>query len=357
VIYTAKVASVSSIGSTGTWATQAALAQGKMLIPGDVASISGFEAGGTCYFAWPAAIDIDIWRYELKYGPVGGTYAAATLLDLVDGLRYQTDIIPPGTWTVYVKAVDSVRQRSINAATCSITVTLDTNAFLIATYDQTNPTVANMAEYRLAPTDPARYWITDDGVPWDTRFPAAMDSYTNPLATYHDPVAATWRGEAEDFGLILSGTWTGNADTTILTGNPSSHIELSDDAMAWNTSPTTSAKDTARFARLFHQSNGTDTLGVKMGTQQVKLAAIPRSEVCPVASPATSSASGPVTITLTHAYVKATNIGITLLGTTAASYKVDNIIVGAITSFDVYVFDVAGNKIACQFLWKFDGVY
>ncbi len=357
VIYTAKVASVSSIGSTGIWATQAALAQGKMLIPGDVASISGFEAGGTSYFAWPKAIDIDVWRYELKYGPVGGTYAAATLLDLVDGLRYQTEIIPPGTWTVHVKAVDSVRQLSTNAATCSITVTLDANSFLISIYDQTNPTVVNMAEYRLAPTDPSRYWVTDDGVPWDTKFSAAMDSYTSPLATYHNSVAGAWRGEAEDFGLLLSGTWTGNADTTILTGNPSSHIELSDDTVVWNTSPTTSAKDKARFARLFHQSNGTDTLGVKMGTQQVKLAAIPRSEVCPVASPATSSASGPVTLTMAHAYVKATNIGITLLGTTAASYKVDNIIVGATTSFDVYVFDVVGNKIACQFLWKFDGVY
>lgn len=358
VIYTAKVAVVSSVaGIVGAWATQSATAQGKQLLPGDVPSVSAFEAGGTVYGSIEPAVDIDIWRYEWKYGPVGGTYDAATLLDLVDGLRYQTAIIPPGTWTVHVKAVDSIRQRSAAAASCSVTVTLDANAFLISTYDQTNPTVANMAEYHLAPTNPARYWVTDDGVPWDIKFAAAMGTYTEPLATYHDPVTATWTGEPEDFGLLLSGSWTGSADTTVVNGAPSSHIELSDTTAVWNTSPTTAAKSTARFARLLHRSDGTDTLCVKAGTQQVSLSAIPRTEVCPVASPASSSATGPVTITLAHAYVKATAIGVTLLGTTAASYKVDNIIVGATTRFDVYVFDVAGNKIVCQFLWDFNGVY
>lgn len=358
VIYTAKVAVVSSVaGIVGAWATQSATAQGKQLLPGDVPSVSAFEAGGTVYGSIEPAVDIDIWRYEWKYGPVGGTYDAATLLDLVDGLRYQTAIIPPGTWTVHVKAVDSIRQRSAAAASCSVTVTLDANAFLISTYDQTNPTVANMAEYHLAPTNPARYWVTDDGVPWDIKFAAAMGTYTEPLATYHDPVTATWTGEAEDFGLLLSGSWTGNADTTVLNGAPTSHIELSDTTAVWNTSPTTAAKGTARFARLLHQSAGADTLCVIAGTQQVSLSAIPRSELCPVATPATSSATGPVTITLAHAYVKATNVAVTLLGTTAASYKVNNIIVGATTSFEVYVFDVAGNKIVCPFLWQFDGVY
>lgn len=357
VTYTAKVASVSSIGSTGAWATQSALAQGKLLNPGDVPSISAFEAGGTVYSVWGAAVDIDIWRYELKYGPVGGTYAGATLIDLIDGLRNQTSVIPPGTWTLYVKAVDSVRQRSTNAATCNVTVTIDAAAFLVNTYNQTAPTLSNMVEYRLAPTDSSRYFVTDDGTPMASIFTApTLAGYTNNLSTYHPPCTGEWTGEAEDFGQQLSGTWTGAYDTTVLSGSPVSHIELSATTAVWNTSPTSAAIGSARFARLRHETLGSDTLMVKIGTQQVRLDAIPRTELCNPATPAMSSATGPTTITLANVYSAAKKITISPQGTAARSSTYDNVVMGSPTHFDVYLFDSSGNKIASPFTWEFQGV-
>lgn len=357
VSYTAKVFVVSTIGSVGTVATQTATALGKSLVPGDVPSISAFEAGGTVYSVWGAAVDIDIWRYELKYGPVGGTYAGATLIDLIDGLRNQTSVIPPGTWTLYVKAVDSVRQRSTNAATCNVTVTIDAAAFLVNTYNQTAPTLTNMVEYRLAPTDSSRYFVTDDGATMASIFTApTLAGYTNTLSTYHPSCTGEWTGEAEDFGQMLSGTWTGAYDTTVLSGSPVSHIELSDTTATWNTSPTSAAIGSARFARLRHETLGTDTLMVKMGTQQVRLDAIPRTELCNPATPAMSSATGPTTITLANVYSAAKKITISPQGTAARSSTYDNVVMGSPTHFDVYLFDSAGNKIASPFTWEFQGV-
>jgi hypothetical protein len=90
VTYTAKVAAVSSIGATGTWATQSATAAGKTLIPSDVPSVSAFEAGGRVYVSWAPAVDIDIWRYEVRYGLPG--FAASRT-----ALRHDWIVEPPST--------------------------------------------------------------------------------------------------------------------------------------------------------------------------------------------------------------------------------------------------------------------
>lgn len=321
VNYTAKVVAVSAIGSTGTWATQSALAQGKQLVPGDVPSVSVFEAGGRVYISWPAAVDLDIWRYDVRYGAVGGTYATATSIDHVDALRLQSDQIPVGTWTLYVKAEDSIGQYSVNAATCSVTVTSDTSAFLVDTLHQTNPGLTNMASYTLAPTDPNIYYITEDGVAWNTKFSAAVDSYTNPLSTYHNSVTSTWLGESEDFGQLLGGSWTGTATVADVSGSHISYLGSSVEGSAWSYLSGLSQKLNARFARMKHEALTTSTLGVTIPTQSIRIDAVPREEV----GSGTSSATNATTVFLANDYVSTKKIGITVLGTSAASHVEDNI--------------------------------
>lgn len=352
VAYTARVAAVSSIGSTGTFASQSATAQGKQLVPGNVPSISAFEAGGRVYMSWLPAVDIDIWRYEVRYGTVGGTWAAATLIDRVDALRLISDQIPVGSWTLHVKALDSVAQYSTTAATVGVTVTSDINSFLISAYDQTAPTLTNMQEFAGARDDANRYFVTEDNVAFGTKFSSNLSTYTNPLASYHSSLTSTWLGEAEDYGLVLGGQWTGTATVADVSGTHVSYFGDSVNGSTWNYNAGLSQKLNARFARLKHESLTTSTMLVTIPTQSIRLDAIPREEV----GTGTSSAAGPVTITLANAYVAVKKLTITPQGTTARSATFDNVVLGTPTTFDVYVFNDAGVKIASAFQYDFQGV-
>jgi hypothetical protein len=353
--YTVKVAAVSSIGSTGTWGTQSGTALGKQLVPSNVPSISAFEAGGRVYASWSPSVDIDIWRYEVRYGSVGTAWASTILLDRVDALRLQTDQMPVGTWTLHVKCLDSVGNYSVAAATCNVVVTSDASAFLVSAYDQTAPTLTGMAEYTLARNDTNRYFVTEDAALWDTKFASTLNTYTNALATYHASMTSTWLGEAEDYGLDLGGQWTGSATVADISGT---HISYFGSAMAaapsvWTYTAGLSQKLNARFARLKHEALTTATLGVTIPTQSIRLDAVPREEV----GTGTSSAAGPVTVTLVNKYVAVKKLTITPQGTTARSATFDNIVIGVSTvTFDVYVFSDAGTKIASPFRYEWQGV-
>lgn len=352
--YTAKVVAVSVIGASGGWGTQSATAAGKMLVPGNVPNVTAFEAGGTVYAQCEPAIDVDIWRYEWRYWPGGGSWATGLLIDRLDALRMQTDTMPVGTWVLGVKAIDSVLQESNAAATVSVTVTSDSSSFLVSAYDQTAPTLTNMEEYSLARDDAKRYFITEDNVAFGTKFSSNLSTYTNPLATYHSSLTSTWLGESEDFGLDLAGNWQGTATVEDISGT---HISYLGTALAaapstWSYLSGLSQKLNARFARMKHESLTTSTLKVTIPTQSIKLDAVPRTEV----GTGVSSASGPVTVTLVNPYVACKKLTITAEGATARSATYDNIVPGTPTTFNVYVFSDAGVKIVSNFRYEWEGV-
>lgn len=150
VEYVVRVAAATTIGTLGAWAQANITPAGKYLVPGNVPSATAFEAGGRVYLSWQPAVDLDIWRYEVRYGTTGGAWDTATLIDRVDGLRLISDQIPTGTWRLYVKALDSVGQYSASAATYDVTVTSDASAFLVSSYDSTTPTWQNWLTYTEA---------------------------------------------------------------------------------------------------------------------------------------------------------------------------------------------------------------
>ena len=183
VTYTCKARLISTLGVVGDWGMDSLLIDGKSAIPGDVSSITGFEVGGDVYLQWAAAIDIDIWRYEIRWGTTGATWDTATLLDRIDGLRYiSKGVVTPGVRRFFVKAIDSIGQYSTNAATVDITVTLDPDALQIEYYPD-NPSTSGMNTY-----------TERDGTIWDItsvgtqtvsgQFPSALDTYTQPIAAY-----------------------------------------------------------------------------------------------------------------------------------------------------------------------------
>lgn len=355
VRYVCKVAAVTTLPAVGEWAQKNVTPLGKYLVPGDVPSVTAFEAGGEVFGQCEPAVDIDIWRYEWRYWPQTGgyTWATGTLIDLADSLRCRTKQIPVGDWVLGVKAIDSIGQYSENAATTNVSVTSDAAAFFVDTRPFETPTLTNMAAYTLARTDPNTYYVTEDGVAWDTKFSAAMDTYTNPLATYHNSVTSTWESEGEDFGQILSGQWTGTATVAAITGSLTSYIGLSDDGSTdpYDWASGLSRKATGRFAKLKHESLTTATLSVTVPTQNIRLDVVPREERIS----GTTSSTGAYTVNLDGVFTEAIAVLITPLGTTDLSYAVDNIVLGVGGSFDLYIFD-GGTQVACAFIGIFKGV-
>jgi CspA family cold shock protein len=110
VTYQVRIRIAGSTGAVGAWAYASVTAVGKFAPPGNVPLLSGFEAGGRVYLSWQPAIDIDIWRYEVRYGSTGGTWETAKMVDRVDALTLVSDQVPVGTWKFHVKALDSVGQ-------------------------------------------------------------------------------------------------------------------------------------------------------------------------------------------------------------------------------------------------------
>lgn len=322
VAHVVKVAAVTTLGTVGDWAQASITPQGKYLIPGNVPSVAAFEAGGRVYVSWSPAVDLDIWRYEVRYGAAGVGWASAILIDRVDALRLQSDQLPVGTWTIHVKAVDSVGQYSPVAATVSVSVTLDASAFLVDSYDQTNPVLTNMQEYSLAPDDKNRYFVTEDGVTFATKFSAALGTYGAALVTYHGSVTSTWVGESEDFGLSLSGNWTGTGTVEDLSGEHQSSLGHSLNGSTWTYQPGLTQKLNARFARMEHKTTTSSTMKVTIPSQSIRVDSIPRSE----AGTITTSASGPVTVFLENSYTAAKSLQITPQGTLPRTVSFDNLL-------------------------------
>lgn len=349
--YAVEVTVVSILGDNSQPETLFITAQGKQLPPGNVPSISGFEAGGEVRLSWSPAIDIDIWRYEVRYTSVGGSWASGKLIDRVDGLRLVAAMVPAGTWDFMVKALDSVGRYSPVEARRTITVTLDTNAFLVDEIDFESPTVSNMSPYQLGRLDSAQRWVTDDGISMASKFVGALSSYSDTLATYNN-VASSWQTEAYDFGLLLSGNWQGELSITPVLGSASAFIDLSTDGSLWDEFENLITKATARFVRLRAVSNAGNVFSIALSTASARIDAIPRVED----GKAISAASGPTTIVLASEYVSAKRISVTPLGTAPRTYSVDAVTMGSPSSFDVYIFDISGTQVASGFRWNFEGV-
>jgi hypothetical protein len=325
VEYVCKVATVTTIGAVGDWAQINITPAGKYLVPGDVPSLTCFEAGGTVHVDWLPAIDIDIWRYEVRYSTTAGTWADATMIDRVDALRLTSDQIPVGTWKIHVKALDSVGQYSATAATANVVVTSDAASFFVDSYDSTTPTLTNMASFTLAPTDSATYYVTEDNAMWGAKYSSNLSTYSNALATYHASVTSTWLGESEDFGQLLGGQWTGNSLVSAISGSLTSYLGLSQDGSAWTYLTGLSQKENGRFARLKHESLTTSTLLVTVPTQNIRLDAIPREEV----GSGTSSSTGPVAVVLENSYVAVKKLSVSPEGSTARVATYDHVVVGS----------------------------
>lgn len=352
VFYTVTVRTVSTVGAASDWAVVNITADGKYLIPSDVPSLAGFEVGGEVRLNWEPAIDVDIWRYEIRYGAPGVDWDNAILLDRVDALRLVSRDVPQGTWDFLVKAIDSVNQYSLEPARRQLEVTLDSGAYLVDSYEFNAPTLTNVREFALGRVDGIRRFVTEMGDAVASMWPNAMATYSNPLVTYHSSGASEFLTETWDAGTQISGTWRADVDATAVSGSITVAMELSVDGIQWDSYANLTAKVTARYARIRIQAANSDTMLVNLPGVSVRVDAVPREEN----GTDTSTATLPTTITLANEYSAVQSISVIPVGSAALSPTVDNIVVGNPTTFDVYIFDNNGAQVVNEFIWSFGGV-
>jgi len=307
---------------------------------------------------WDPAVDIDVRQYELRYSTVLQDWEQATRIDRTDTLRYETTVIPEGTWRFHIKAIDSVLNYSSGtAAYVDIPVTFDTAAFS-EYYDFTSYSEAsNMVQYRLGRTDPINRWITEDGETFNNKFPSALNTYTNTLACYHTALPSRFTSEEWDIGYDIPGNFYGQMQTTCLAGGSVTEALLtkaSGGSYITTINPM-SLKTTARYVKLEGHAAATATLRVFQPTMRVRLTSVPRNETG-FASTADDTFKE---IKLGSQYVQAKNITVTPTGVSQPiTPAIDNVTLDseATNSFDVWLFNSSGSAIAAGFYWEFQGV-
>lgn len=256
--YTAGVQIVSLTGQRGTAASASVLTAGRNAPPSDVPSLTAYVLSGSVKADWTAASDLDLSGYELRYSTTGGSWTSSTLIARVaaPALTYTTGILPAGTWRIWIKALDSVRsalypngQQSANATYADVDVTINPLSYVAGSGSVANPTLTNMVAC-------AGGWVTSFGETWNSVFTALMDTYTDPLYTYHAAGTSEWLSESFDAGSSVDGVWTASPTYTDLAGTATATMETSPDNATWTVQALT-VSVAARYARVRITTTGT----------------------------------------------------------------------------------------------------
>lgn len=442
VTYTINAYLVSSVAASATPAETTLAALGKLLKPTDIPIKSCFEVGGEVHIELGPGYDKDLVLLEARYAPAATAPNVWENCSFVDakpvksgvGAIMVTKKIPTGTWEILACALDSVGQYSVNPARKTVTVTPDVNSFIVDNVSLSTPSVIYMTEYELG-RDGIRRWVTDDGVPFGTKFPNPINTYSSLLQTAQ---ASEWLSEIYDFGQVISGNWTADANEneTALAGTFTEYLELASKSAAvtisnatpavvswathglpvgqcvmfettgalpaplvahapyyilaagygadafeigataggaaintstagsgthtakdWTQYSAGAAKTSARWGRYRIQAAAASAFSMFIPDVRIRVDAIPRNEHGDFANLPVSNASGATTITLSNEYTKFKQIVVTPIGTTPINWSVDNVLVGATPSFDVYLFNGSTNaQIANPFNWSTEAI-
>jgi len=208
--------------SDASRATASLLLVGKMRLPADVTNFTVLQNGEVIVMKWTQVPDVDLAGYDIRFGKRGAsTYAGATpLTSVTRGTNVTSADIPPGDWTVYIKAVDTSGNYSANATSRDIVAV--TNRDVIVQIEQApawSGTLTNFVLHHTGKMVPQSQNSADDGaVLWadDTVFeefvinPYQICIYEAPeIDIDFDDEVRVWGSIESELGL---GITTGIAD-------------------------------------------------------------------------------------------------------------------------------------------------
>ncbi len=123
--YDVRVRAISEVGARSSWLTVSAhTVVGKTALPADVTSFSAQQNGPVVTFIWNAVADADIGGYEMRYKTQGAWNWSdgIVLTQETKGTLVTNAGLPPGSWTVGIKAIDTTGNYSQNEKTFNIAI-------------------------------------------------------------------------------------------------------------------------------------------------------------------------------------------------------------------------------------------
>lgn len=237
--------------ATGDYATTTVNVQGKLAVPLDVSSLVATITGpDSVEFTWAPVQDIDIWRYETRIGDNTDTWETATFNDLMDDTHDDVVGLALGTHRFFVKAVDSVRNYSANAAQVDVTLIAPAPVTTLSGFE-----IAS--EVRLSWQRPTtggsgfaeRYRVAYDTIPTGNEI--TLDVVDTLRFSTKDVPEGTWRF------LVYTQDGVGNETATPATID----IEVTSDADAFLADTYTFAQNTTAHPKVVTNGQLTNFVG------------------------------------------------------------------------------------------------
>lgn len=236
---------------------------GKQALPSDVPSISAYSVNGETRVSWVLPIDFDLTSTELRYSDqstVDWDDALPLVFVPAPQSTYSTTFLPAGPWRIWAKGHDSVAtedfpngQESANANFVDVTVAPSNTSSSDETALELG-TLTNMIPKLTGG------WITAfTGDSWNATFPNAMNTYTNPIASYHSSGTSGLVSDWVDYGASEAGTYQSTLDWDDLAGTGQPYLEHKVNS---GDTPTKVGGElavvTARYVRVGIEWTGTD---------------------------------------------------------------------------------------------------
>ena len=300
--------------AVSTAATFSLLAKGKLLPPQNVPFFTGYESGGEVRLEWIPAPDIDLTGHEIRYGSAGGTWATSSLLDRVamPARRYYTRVIPPGVTKFYIVGLDSVRTdpnfpsglQSPTPTTTTFTINTNPDLFMAGSYPFASPSLTLMLA--LPNGSGGTKWVSNKGGTFNAKFPGNFNAAApNIVDSYQDAGTCELLSDTINFGYSVTGLFVFSVAYTDLSGTATLYIETSPNNTDWTQyTGATSVNATAQYLRFRLQTTGT-MLVTSLGSVTATVATLKET------GQVTSSAGGPVTVTLVNKYAKLKTLQLT----------------------------------------------
>jgi hypothetical protein len=297
----------------------------------------------------------------------------ATLIDRVPQLNTNTKELPEGFYRIYCKAFDSYvnddnpnGQYSADIRALSVEVTSDVDSFFLGELDVGKPmtTEVNVFNFTLGRAGNIEYWIPHSGTvansvftstPLDTNYPNIADSYG--LAS----TALELITDDYNFETDVNATITRRADVLIFPEVGATDL-LVQTQYSKAATPAVWVSESAEVANIVGQNfriryttqNG-DYVRIQKPAMKLLANAVPRNEQFE----GTSLASGATTITLEKVYSFVRDISIEIVSSDGNPYthKIDNIVMGDPSSFDLYCYrSDTGAQVAVNYRGHFEGI-
>ena len=349
VAYLVRIRGKTILNSASAWTTSSAhTVVGKTEAPSNVSSLTAQNLGNVTTFSWTAITDVDRAGYELRYMATPFTWDNARLISReTKGTLITNTALPPGTWIVGIKAVDSSGNYSTTEATTTVVV-VSVNTAIAATTE--NPKWAGHLSGLI------RHDTSGTLIPRSTMLASDMTDAQLYDTFVHSPVISPFYESTEiDVGYDADGIRVYATSSVALGpaegGTPSGdlYIDYHDAAASYDGFETWPSASTADFRYLkgaiyLDTSNGVEHLDAFTLTTDAEI----RTET---AAGVVIAASG-TAITFTDRFNGVPSVQVTPQGGAALTATVAS---PTVTGFTAHLFNSAGTDVGGTADWQARG--